>query len=421
MKKIIIFIVALFVVAIVAPKFIGSIVETEHQAMINELNEQAIQVKETTFTRHWFGGTASTKIIAHLNNADIDDVELTVNEKLSFGPIIFADDGLHFGLSYSEMKLVIENNDEANEFFDNNLQLSWLLSFTHNIENNLTLNEYVIENDYHKLVLHPASAKFTLAGDKHLYGVMNWQGFEITGNKNIILDTVSVNIDQQLIRGSYIQGDAVTVGDFSLVLAALQLKDVNKKAIIDLENIKLNASAKEINETLMIALNYHIDAIKVAEQSFEHANLDLQFEHLDIETMQAISKIASTINNASVQSQAIINELRQLAGQLITKDPRLTIKDLSVLTPDGKIEITAEAKFDQNTFDQSKMMQTVVMALKLNAQAAAPVDFFAEGMKKNMIDMYKQQGLIIQEGELFKSTITFNNGKLTVNGKVIPM
>jgi uncharacterized protein YdgA (DUF945 family) len=419
MKKIIIFIVSLVFIASISPKFIGQFVEAKHQKIVEDLDKQGVSVKSTSFTRHWFGGVATTIVAVHLNNPRIDDFELTIKEKLFFGPIIFADDGLHFGLSYSQVKLALENDEEANAFLNNKLHLAWLLSLGGNFENYIALDEYRLDRNYKKLVINPAKGKFILTNSEHLYGELNWQGIQLEDKQKIIVDDLSFKIDQQLIRGSYATSDAVTVGDFALELAELTVAEPNNQSVVTLKNVKIKATAKEIADTLSIGLNYYIDTVNVAEQQFEQVNIDLQLDHLDIDTMQAISKFASTINDEKAYSQEMSNKMLTLAGNLIAKEPVLKVKEVSVLTPQGPIVITADAQFDQAKFDQSNVMMTTMMALKLNAQASAPVAFFAEGMKKHMADMYKQQGLIIQEGELFKSAITFAQGQLSVNGKAL--
>jgi len=421
MKKIIIFIIALLILVAIAPKFIGKIVETEHQTILSELNDQVITVKKTHFTRHWFSGSASTDIIVHLNNPQVDDFSITINEELFFGPVIWADDGLHFGLSYSELTFVLENDEKANNFLKNNLHLSWLLSFNRNIATDIKIDEYLTELDYKKIAIKPAVGQFTMTTDKRIYGDFTWQGAEIITDNKIIINGLSLLVDQQLIRGSYAKGDAVTTGDFSLSLDEFKVTEMNNDSTVYLKAIGMSATAKEINNMLQLGLNYHIGLLELEDKAFEQANIAIKFDHLDIETIQAISKLAASLDEHSDQHQIAMDKLMVLGGQLIAKEPVLTIEDISVLTPQGKIVITATAQFDQNKFDQQNMMMTAMKALEVNAQATAPVAFFAEGAKKNFIDMYLQQGFVKQENEQFKTTIVYKDGKLIINDKMVPM
>ncbi len=421
MKKIIIFIIALLIIAAISPKFIGKIVETEHQTVLSELNEQVITVKKMHFTRHWFGGSASTDIIVHLNNPQVDDFSITINEELFFGPIIWADNGLHFGLSYSELTFVLEDDEKANNFLKNNLHLSWLLSFNRNITTDIKVDEYLTELDYKKIAIKPAAGQFTMTTNKRVYGDFTWQGAEIITDNKITINSLSVLVDQQLIRGSYAKGDAVTTGDFSLAIDEVKVTEINNDSIAYLKAISMSATAKEINNMLQLGLNYHIGLLELEGKSFQQANMAIKFDHLDIETMQAFSKLAATLDEHSDQHQIVMDKLMVLGSQLIAKEPVLIIEDISVLTPQGKIVMTAKAQFDQTKFDQQNMMMTAMNALEVNAQATAPVAFFAEGDKKNVIDMYLQQGLIIKEGDLLKTQLSFKEGKLMVNDTEIPM
>ena len=422
MKKIIIAIVAVLFIAIVSPKFIGQIVETEHQSMLENINEQVVTVKSKNFTRSWFGAKATTEIIVHLNNPALDDFSLTINENLSFGPVIFAEDGIHFGLSYSDIKLDLglENDEKANEFLNNNIHLSWLLSFASNVTTYIAIDEYVSDLDYKKVIISPASGQFTMTANNRLYGDFNWQGITLSDNNDVILKDLSFALDQELIRGSYADGDAVSTGTFSLMIDELEIVETNNKPVANFKGISFSTTAKEIAEMLQIGLNYHVNSFDVDGQHFEQANIAIKLEKLDIETMQAFSKIASKLDDKKEQSQIVLNELTALAGRLIAKEPVLKIEDVSVLTPQGKIVMLATAQFDKNKFDAQNMM-TAMVALQVNGQVTAPVAFFAEGVKKNAVDMYLQQGLLIQEGEQLKSKITFKDGKLTINDNVIPL
>ncbi len=422
MKKIIIAVVAVLLLVIISPQFIGQLVENEHQSMLSNLNKQMVTVKSTQFNRTWFGGNAKTEVTVHANNPSIDDFSLTINENFSFGPVIFADDGIHLGLSYSEvtLDLGLENDEKATAFLNNNIHLTWLLTFSRHVKTYIKVDEYQSDLGYKKVVVKPAVGQFTMTADNRLYGDFSWQGLNVVDDNEITLQGVSFVIDQKLIRGTYLSGDAVTTGDFSLAIEQVQLAEPNQAAALKLKGISIKATASEIENLLQLGLNYHIASLDLDDQHFEQANLAIQLERLDIETMQAFSKIASTLEDKNKHSQEVMEKLMALGSKLIAKEPRLTIQDASVLTPQGKIEMTATAQFDQTQFDPQNMM-TAMMALQVNARATAPVAFFADGAKKQAVDMYLQQGLLIKDGELLKTQLSFKAGKLTVNDKVIPM
>ena len=74
MKKIILILLLLIAAALIAPKFIGSVVESEHQSGVNKLNENpAITINSTSFTRQWFTGTALTEVTILLQDEGIED------------------------------------------------------------------------------------------------------------------------------------------------------------------------------------------------------------------------------------------------------------------------------------------------------------------------------------------------------------
>ena len=134
MKKLFIIILLLITSGLIAPKFIGSVVETEHQAGVDKLNENpAITINSTTFDGEWFGGKAITEMTILLQDEEIEDITIIVEENLSFGPVIFTDEGLEFALSYSQANINFKElliDEEIETFINNKIHLSGLLTFS---------------------------------------------------------------------------------------------------------------------------------------------------------------------------------------------------------------------------------------------------------------------------------------------------
>lgn len=112
----------------ILPNFVGSIVEQEHQALVQQLNKNvALTVESTTFTRNWFSGHAITQLTIHLQDETLGDVVINVDEALTFGPVIFADDGFHFALSHSSAKINVNEfivEDEIEDFIKDKIKIT---------------------------------------------------------------------------------------------------------------------------------------------------------------------------------------------------------------------------------------------------------------------------------------------------------
>jgi len=115
-----------------------------------------------------------------------------------------------------------------------------------------------------------------------------------------------------------------------------------------------------------------------------------------------------------------MEKLAKLTAKLLADDPLLEITDFSVETLEGKIESAMQLSVDKDKFDTSNIM-SIMAALKAQANGKAPMPFFTKLGLAPMIDMYVQQGFIIQNENELSFKVNFAQGQLNVNGQVIPL
>ena len=427
MKKLLITIALLIIVSLIAPKLVGGVVETEHQSAINKLNKNpAIIINSTTFTRDWFAGKAATEMTILLQDSDIEDITITIEENLSFGPVMFTDEGLQLALSHSQaninfMGLIID--EEIETFINDKIHLNGLLTFSKDIVATVVIDEISKDIDGNKISSARAQAHFTLENDNRVFGEFHWAGLTATtNNESFIIDDVKLSLDQTLIAGDYYQGSAISTGDFDFSMAAVQSKDALGKEVFTLDNLLISAISTVTNNLMKVEMSYSAEKLSSEGQRLEKANLDIILHRLNVEVLQEANTVMTELsaNEQEMFSAQSMEKLSALTVKLLADDPIVEVKNLSVGTPEGKIESALQVSVDKKLFDANNLM-SIMAALKADAQGSAPMPFFDKLGLTSMIDMYVQEGFIMKKDDELSVKVNFAQGQLNVNGNVIPL
>lgn len=427
MKKISLFITAIVIALLIAPKFIGGVVETEYQSALDKLAlNPAIEINSTTFSRDWFGGKATAIVTILLHDDEIDDIKLTVEDDLSFGPIIFTDNGVEFALSYSHASINFKElilDDEIADFINDKIHLTGLLTFSKDIVSTIVIDEVSKEVDGNTIVSAKAVGEFVLENETRVYGEFHWGGLSAnTSDEKFTIGETTFSLDQTIIAGDYYQGNAISTGDFNFTIAAINSSDAMGNEIVAIQNIVIAAIASVDNDLMKISLTYGADEMKSAGQHLKNANLKVVVDKLDVKTMQEVNTMFTSLSTDSEEmfSEENMAKISPLLTKVLANDPIIAIEDLSVETSEGKIESAMEVTIDKNTFDVNNLM-SIMAAVNADANGKAPLAFFEKLGLAPMIDAYVEQGLLIKTEQELSFKANFSQGQLQVNGQVIPL
>lgn len=427
MKKILITLVLLTFVVLISPKLIGNIVETEHQAAMDMLNENpSITVNSTTYNRQWFKGQASTEITVLIDGEEIPDIKLTIEEDLSFGPFIFTDSGVKFALSYSQASIHFikgQVDEELATFIKDNVHLSALLTFSNNIETTLAVDEVSKEIDGNKITSAKALGKFTLENNNRFYGDFTWPGLRASkGEKSLIVQTLTFSIDQTLIAGNYYQGNAISIGDFNFELSSIMANDNTGKAVLTLDKLLINANTSVQDDLMKINMNYQAGKVASVAQVVENANLAISFNRFNIEVLQDFNTLMSSLSaeGEAMLSSENLEKMSELIEKLLLDEPTVEITDFSLQTPQGKVASSMQISIDRQLFDKTNMM-SIMAAVNVNGEGKAPKAFFDKLGLSPMVEMYINQGLIILKESELSFKLNYAQGRLEVNGNIIAL
>lgn len=427
MKKLFIAIILLIVAALIAPKFIGGVVETEYQLVLDKIAKNpAITINSYTFSRGWFGGKVIVDATVLLHDEELADINFITEEYLSFGPVIFTNGEVKFSLAFSQTNVAIKGSlvdEEISNFIDENIHITNLFTFSKAMVTNIVIDEISKEIDGNKVSSAKAIGHFTLENNSRFYGDFSWAGLTATtSDANFTLGEIKLSLDQTLIAGDYYQGNVISTGSFDFSIDSVTSGDGQGNSTFSLDNLFISAVSSVTNELMQVKMNYHADKLVTADQQLKKANLAIVFNGLNIKVIEDVSALMTELsaNGEEIFSPQNMEKLSALAVKLLDDDPIMNITDFSVETPEGKIESAMQVSVDKNKFDAANIM-SIMAAVKANANGKAPMPFFTKLGLAPMVDMYVQQGFIIKTENELSFKINFAQGQLNVNGNVIEL
>ncbi|MBU2924160.1 DUF945 family protein [Colwellia sp. 4_MG-2023] len=427
MKKLFIIILLLIIAGLISPKFIGSVVESEHQSVVNKLNDnQAITVNSTSITRSWFTGKAETEITISLQDEGLENISFIVEENLAFGPVIFTDEGVEFALSYSQASINFKElliDEEIETFINDKIHFSGLLTFSKDVVANIVVDEVSKEIDGNKVTSAKAFGHFTLEDSKRLYGDFNWSGLTAkTSDESFTLGKLQFSLDQTLIAGDYFQGTAISTGKFDFSLDSIAAKDTDNNAVFSLDDILINAVSALNDDLMTVTMKYRAGKVEFEGQKLEDANLTLLVSDLNIIAMQEINTILAeiSVDGAGMFTPDVMQRLTTLIDKLLVDKPVIEVEDFSVKTQQGDIASSMHISIDENLFDTTNIM-SIIPAIKVDAKGKAPMPFFDELGVAPMVDLYIEEGYVVLKEDELSFIVNFAQGSLKINDRVIPM
>jgi uncharacterized protein YdgA (DUF945 family) len=427
MRKIIMALIVLVIVTLVTPKFIGSVVESEHQAMLEKMkNNPAISIDKHSFDRSWFSGQAITDITINLYDETVPHLTISIEEELLFGPVIFSSDGFNLALSHTTAKVNLKDfiaDEEIQNFINDKVTITGLLTFSKDVIARITVDEMSNEVDGNKIFSEKAYGEFTLSGDKHLLGKFTWGGLTVnTSDENVVVGEVNMNIDQTLLLGDFYSGNALSVGDANFLMSSLKATDNAGEKMLAIDKLMLSVLTEAKDDLMKMKLVYSADEIAVMGESYKKANFEVALSNLDTNVLQEFNtffaQVPDHLDDAYLQEH--MAELSVLAGKLLEKEPLFEIENLSIETPQGKIQSTFNMSLDKNKFDPANVM-SAIFAVNADANGSAPESFFAKLGLLPLLDAYIEQGFLVRVEENLTFEVTFSQGQLQVNGQVIPL
>ncbi|WP_440876260.1 DUF945 family protein [Thalassotalea sp. PLHSN55] len=421
---------ALLCVGLAGPKIVGHLVEQEYDYIANSVAQNpSIAITQRRFTSNWFSGESSITFTLKGMEAEFENFEITVNETLSFGPVIFNSDGLTFALAHSDstlnFNLVTADADAQAELekltasLNEKLTISSLIDYQMNYNTDMKLAQMSFEQDGNSVKIGEFNSHFILSDEKYIVGDFYWAGLDFNGpNALVTVSPLEMTFEQEIISGNIYSGNALSSGDFSMMIDSITSQDKAGNSLVNIEKLGISGNSDIEQELMNMNLVYQVKKLTSYGQQLDNLNIDMSLNKLDTKVLQELNELMAQMGGepSAEDTQAIM----AVASKLLLNDPEININDLSVTTVDGEIKSDLSMTIDHTMYDAQNPM-SIMAALKANAQGNAPLAYFQNLGLAGMIDMYVEQGLLVKDADKLSFDAQFEQGQLKVNGQVLPL
>lgn len=263
------------------------------------------------------------------------------------------------------------------------------------------------------------------------------------------------------LRGLYASADNellsqyVMPGEASFSLERVTVSDSAQGSTPTFEavNLKMQSTVAldAASELLEMRVNYDLDALRVAESEITAGALALTLRNIDVATIEAYSAAATDAAAAGTDPATIVAALGPHLERALKAEPSLTLAPLRFRYDgepfEGRIEIATNSQrlppAGTLTLDNPLLLLGLVttdaelqvskaLAAKLSVLAARmqlgndpsvppdQLEYMAEAQSGLVLTMLVGQGVLIEDGDGYRSSLALNDGTLTLNGNPLP-
>jgi uncharacterized protein YdgA (DUF945 family) len=461
MNKVAIAAAALLVVALLAlPGVVGSITEANVRDRIETIDASAGAAAEvTSYERGWFRSTARISLGAE--NADqlaaaagtdpgvLGGLPIVV--ELAHGPVAVLD-GVYFGWSKVVARPDAETQDIA--------ELTQTLGVPY-------LFEFRGRTPYLGGLTFDADAPpFTLPGDEM---VMTFSGGNVAGRfagQRLEADAQVGSLDMttptvafalqgfQASSDNELRSEYVMPGEASFSIASISAAPGQGQApIFETLNLRMTSDVDidTAGEVLEMRVNYDVDSVRIAENELSAGSLGMTVLDLDVAAVEAYTALAREAAAAGADPATLTASLGPHLERALERGPSVTLEPIRFSYDgepfEGRIEVTTNPSrlppAGTLSLDNPLLMLSVVNAkadlrmsktlagqlatlgarMQLGNDPTIPpeqLDYMAEAQSGLMLTMLVGQGVLIEEGDGYRTSFDYTDGSMTLNGNPLP-
>lgn len=423
MKKLII------VIAVLAVAYLGTLFFVKSQssdAFERQLAELDKLPQFNVVTVDRSSGLFSATSVADVTMHGAPEVVFSIKQKQSYGPILFTDEGLKFGLYFMNTDLIpgekIKQELPADLDVDDLFDIHFFSGFSGKVEGDVYFKGLDFTDNQAKFSISPAEMHVdTDMTFEKLVGNGSWPGMTVTQGENgegMSISGVKLDFNQSLVMGNWLDGSAIYEGEGTYAIDEMVFNAAGQ--FFKMEKLSVKGVADIENETAMnMSIEMRNDSLSVAGEKFSDNRINMYFNGLDMKLMQQIGEISQKMQSAAIEGQdvnAYNMQLMNVMMQLVQKGPSVEIKDIQVGTEDGPITAALNVNIDKEKMDPNNPM-AIMLALHAVLDAEAPEAYFAKKGMQGMIDQWAQMNFLVKDNGKLKVNATMQNGMTLLNGQ----
>jgi uncharacterized protein YdgA (DUF945 family) len=459
MNKVAIAAAALLLIVLLAlPGLVGSITEANVRDRVAAIDESGSADAElTSYDKGWFRSTAHILLrpesfdqLAAATGTQLGVGELPIAVEFAHGPVAVLD-GVYFGWS----TFVARPDPEAPGVAEltQRLGVPYLFQFRGRTPFSGGLS---FDADAPPFTLPVDEAQLTFSGGT-LAGKFAGQRLQADaqiGSLDLTSPTgtfavrgVSASADNEL-RSEY-----VMPGEASFSIASISVAPAQSTTpMFVTANLRMSSDVDidAAGELLEMRVKYDVDSVRIQDNELTAGSLGLTILKLDVAAVDAYGAIASD-PAAGLDPEAIAASLGPHLERALRAGPSLTLDPFRFRYDgepfEGRVEVTTNpARLPPAgtlTLDNPLLMLSVVntkadvrMSKTLAGQLATlgsrmqlsydptippdQLDYMAEAQSGLMLTMLVGQGVLIEEGDGYRTSLDYTDGSLTLNGNPLP-
>ena len=468
MNKLVVTVVVLLALLLLAmPRVLGSITEARVRERVSTIDAGGVLSAEVkSFDRGWFGSTAridlglAPKYLAQVANLSVagDPGALSgramIAVDFAHGPVAVLD-GVHFG--WSTMVAHLDPEMPGIAALQQQLGVPYVFEFRGRTGFSGGL---AFDADMPPVVLPVDGARFKFSGAV-LEGTYAGAAFESNARIDSVefssptgtfaLSNLRAATDNQLLSQYVMPGEA------TLSIERVSIVDTTRSATPVFEANKVSvASHSGIDDAgvlMNMQVSYGIDSMRIEDIEVTAAKLGVGVRNVDVAALQAYTAAAGDLasSGAVTDPNAMLAALAPQIERALAASPSLTIDPITVRVDgepfDGRLEVATNTArlppagtldFDDpllvlglmNTDAEIRVskplaQRLVVLASKMQLayNDSIPPDqlqYMAEAQAGLLLVTLVGQGVLVEDGDGYRSAARFADGALTLNGNALP-
>jgi uncharacterized protein YdgA (DUF945 family) len=252
-----------------------------------------------------------------------------------------------------------------------------------------------------------------------------------------------------------LRSEYVMPGQASFSIASISVVDPFQSATPTFETSNLRGESDvgvdAAGELLEMRIKYDVESVRVADNEVTAGSLTLTVRNLDVAALEAYGVVASDAATPGADPAAIVASLTPHIERALRAGPSLMLDPIRFRYDgepfEGRVEVTTNParmppagtlSLDNpllflglvNTKADLRVSKTLAGQLatlgarmQLGSDPTVPpdqLDYMAEAQSGLMLTMLVGQGVLIEEGDGYRTSIDYTDGNMTLNGNPLP-
>lgn len=458
--------VVLAILLLALPRVVGSMTEARVRARVAAIDASpAATATVQSFERGWFKSTARIDLtlvpdeVAQLaatspvtGNPFLGGAPLPIWVEFAHGPIALLD-GIHFG--WSKMVARADPASAGIAELQQTLGVPYLFEFRGRtsygggLAFDADAPAFALPMDEGSFTFSGGTLGGTFAGNR-LDADANIGALEVTSpTGTFAISNVWVSANNEL-RSEY-----VVLGEDTLQIGKVTVTDALRGATptFQADNLSMTSDTTLDAAGALMDLNvtYQLDSMRVEESELTGATLGFALRNIDVAALEAYGAAMRDATATAGDPAVALATLGPQLERALQSGPSLTLEPIRFRFEnepfEGRVELTTNTDrlppagalnlenpllvlglFDTSAEAHASkalalQLATLAAKMQLGADPSVPpdqLDYMAEAQSGLMLTMLAGQGVLIDEGDGYRTRVEFVDGALTLNGNPLP-